>query len=150
MKKVGILYICTGKYTVFWPEFYLSAEHHFLKNSEVHYYVFTDASEIEYQRENERIHVIHQEAYGWPFSTLMRFSVFLSAKEQLRECDYVFFFNANAQFIAPIEEERFLPDQEEGKRLLVVQHPGYGNRYGYYPQCNPFGSKSEGGHYCRR
>ena len=37
MTKVAVLYIATGKYTVFWPEFYESAEKYLLKDCEVHY-----------------------------------------------------------------------------------------------------------------
>ena len=34
MTKIGMLYICTGKYTVFWPEFYRSFEEKFLPGCE--------------------------------------------------------------------------------------------------------------------
>lgn len=43
MTKVGMLYICTGKYTVFWPEFYRTFNEKFLPNCEKEYFVFTDA-----------------------------------------------------------------------------------------------------------
>ena len=46
MTKVAVLYIATGKYTVFWPEFYESAEKYLLKDCEVHYFVFTDADDL--------------------------------------------------------------------------------------------------------
>ena len=39
MTKVAALYIATGRYTVFWPEFYESAEKYLLKDCEVHYFV---------------------------------------------------------------------------------------------------------------
>lgn len=144
MSKVGILYICTGEYAVFWPEFYASMEQFFLKNSEVHYFVFTDAEIIEHQNENDRIHLIQQEACGWPYSTLLRFSIFLGAQEQLRTCDYVFFFNANAQVKKPILESDFLPREEKGERLLFVQHPGFYNKrkyeytYDRNPRCSAY------------
>lgn len=144
MKKVGILYICTGQYKVFWPEFYESAERYFLKNSEVHYFVFTDADSVEYQNENNRVHVIQQEAYDWPYSTLLRFSIFLSAQEQLRKCDYLFFFNANAQINVPVCEANFLPREEKGERLLGVLHPGFYNKekyeytYDRNPRCSAY------------
>jgi len=144
MNKVGVLYICTGEYIAFWPEFYLSAEKYFLNDSEIHYYIFTDAKKVEFQNENNRIHVIHQKAYSWPYSTLMRFSIFLSAEDMLKECDYVFFFNANAQFVVPVLEEQFLPRREEGERLLVVRHPGFYNKakfeftYDRNPKCSAY------------
>ena len=46
MTKVAALYIATGKYTVFWPEFYESAEQYLLRDCEVHYFVFTDAAAL--------------------------------------------------------------------------------------------------------
>lgn len=48
MTKVGMLYICTGKYTVFWPEFYRTFAEKFLPGCEKEYFVFTDAPAIEY------------------------------------------------------------------------------------------------------
>lgn len=144
MSKIGVLYICTGEYTVFWREFYISAEQYFLKNSEVHYFVFTDAEKIEFQDVNPRIHVIYQEGYGWPFSTLLRFSIFLNARKDLQKCDYVFFFNANAKFVTPVDEEQFLPRSERGEELLVVRHPGFYNKkkyeytYDRNPKCSAY------------
>lgn len=43
--RIGILYICTGKYDIFWKDFYLSAERYFFQNEPWirEYYVFTDA-----------------------------------------------------------------------------------------------------------
>lgn len=40
-KKVAILYIALGRYTVFWDEFYESAEKHLL-NADKHYFIWTD------------------------------------------------------------------------------------------------------------
>ena len=30
--RIGILYICTGKYDIFWKDFYLSAERYFMQD----------------------------------------------------------------------------------------------------------------------
>ena len=57
MTKIGMLYICTGKYTVFWPEFYRSFEEKFLPGCEKEYFVFTDAPAIEYE-DAPRVHRI--------------------------------------------------------------------------------------------
>ena len=45
-KSIGILYICTGPYVLFWKDFYESFEKNFLPSYEKRYYVFTDAEEI--------------------------------------------------------------------------------------------------------
>lgn len=120
--RVGILYICTGKYTAFWEDFYRSFEKNFLKKSDVEYFVFTDADRLYDEENNTRIHHIRQENLGWPGNTLFRFRMFVSIREQLRDFDYLFFLNANTMCVQEITEEEFLPGQQE---LLVVQHPGY-------------------------
>lgn len=124
MQKIGILYICTGVYKVLWPEFYLSAEKNLLPDMEKHYYVFTDAEEVEFEHENPRIHRTKQEAYQWPFGTLLRFSIFLQREENIKECDYLFFFNADAEFVKPITEDMILPRKELGEDIVVVRHAG--------------------------
>ena len=124
MTKVAALYIATGKYTVFWPEFYESAEQYLLRDCEVHYFVFTDAATLPGE-ENPRVHICPQEAYSWPFATLRRFEIFLKQEQALRGFDYIFFFNANAQFMQPVTREMLLPRAEKGERLLVVQHPSF-------------------------
>ncbi len=123
--KIAILYICTGKYVVFWTDFYKSAERFLLPGYEKHYYVFTDTFEIDDEK-NPRIHKIKQKVLEWPFSTLMRFNMFLDIENELNDYNYVYFFNANMLLVAPIGEE-ILPSVEEGG-LLVVQHPGFYNQ----------------------
>jgi hypothetical protein len=121
MNKVAILYICTGKYDVFWEKFFLSCEKYFLNNCEKHYYVFTDAEDIYLEEKCSRIHRIYQENLGWPGNTLKRFEIFYKIKDELEHYDYIFFMNANLLFVDEVNEE-FLPIKEE---LLVVKHPGY-------------------------
>lgn len=120
MTKIGMLYICTGKYTVFWPEFYRSFEEKFLPGCEKEYFVFTDAPAIEYE-DAPRVHRIYQEAYPWPYSTLKRFSIFLTQEDALRGMDYLFFFNANLTCKKTVTAEEFLPRPEKGENLLLVQ-----------------------------
>lgn len=131
MSKVAALYICTGKYIAFWPEFYTSAEQYLLPGCEVHYFVFTDAAELQGEKENPRIHRCPQEAYSWPFATLRRFEIFLSREEELKTFDYIFFFNANAQIMTSITPEMFLPRPERGEHLLFVQHPAFYTKPNY-------------------
>lgn len=120
--KIAILYICTGKYDVFWKEFYESMEKFFMLNSEKHYYVFTDAKCL-YGEEssNNRIHKIYQERIGWPYDTLLRFDLFSKIEDQIKQFDYIFFMNANMECVKNVTEEEFLPVNEE---LLVARHPG--------------------------
>lgn len=124
--KIGILYICTGKYSIFWKDFYISCEKNFIQGTIKEYFVFTDQDNIFFEKENKNIHKIHQENLGWPFNTLMRFNMFLGVKKQLKIFDYVFFFNANLLFIDKIYKEEFLP--MGGDKILAVLHPGFYNK----------------------
>lgn len=121
MPKIAILYICTGKYDVFWKDFFESSERYFCPGAEVHYFVWTDAKQLHAEAGNERIHRIPQESLGWPGNTLQRYHMFLEHEAELLGFDYVFFFNANMQFVAEVAAEEFLPRLP----VLVVQHPGY-------------------------
>ncbi len=120
--KIAILYICTGKYNIFWEGFYKSSEQYFLSEYSKEYFVFTDKEILPV---NERVHIIHQEKLGWPYDTLMRFKMFQSIKERLSSVDYIFFINANMRFLQPISED-ILPNNDEG--LLVVKHPAFFNK----------------------
>lgn len=124
MARIAILYICTGKYTVFWPNFFQSAETYLLPGFEKHYFVFTDAGSLE-GSETERVHLIRQEALEWPYPTLYRFRFFNRIREQLQQYDYCYFFNSNCRIVQPITATAFLPD---GNELVVTNHPYYWNK----------------------
>lgn len=124
MKKIGILYICTGKYDIFWKDFYLSCEKYFIKNYEKEYFVFTDAKKIYGEVEDKNIHKIYQEQLPWPLGTLLRFHIFNKHKNLYDNVDYLIFMNANLLFIDKIDDS-ILPIKE---KLFFVQHPGYSNK----------------------
>jgi len=141
--KIAILYICTGKYTIFWEPFHRSCELYLLPDAEKHYFVFTDGRIPSY---DERIHRIEQKNLGWPNNTLYRFRMFWGIREQLAHFDYIYFFNANCEFFAPIGIE-FLPSAEEG--IAVVRHPCFFNSipdemtYDRNPKSKAYISRSE-------
>lgn len=121
MNRVAILYICTGKYDVFWKEFFDSYEKNFLPNTIKEYFVFTDAEKIYKEDACDRIHKIYQQRLGWPDDTLMRYHMFDTISERLIVFDYIFFMNANCKCVAQISEEELLPVEKD---IVVVQHPG--------------------------
>jgi hypothetical protein len=120
---VAILYICTGKYSIFWKDFFLKAEKYFLPAAQKEYFVFTDAAHL-YADKKIRVHKIYQEKLGWPFDTLKRFEMFLKVEHELEKFEYLFFFNANMRFV-DVVDETILPTKEEG--LLAVIHPSLYN-----------------------
>ncbi|HAQ02955.1 TPA: glycosyl transferase family 6 [Candidatus Nomurabacteria bacterium] len=149
--KIGILYICTGKYSIFWKDFYLSMEEKFISDVEKHYFVFTDNPTIDFENENRRIHRIYQRDLGWPDNTLMRFNTFLQIEEELLNMDYLFFFNANLIIKEKITSEEFLPTGNEN--LVATLHPGFYNKnrkkftYENNRKSTAFINKNEGEHY---
>lgn len=121
--KIAILYICTGKYNIFWKDFYLSCEKYFITNAEKQYFVFTDSDKIYFEDSNKNIHKIYQKNLGWPDNTLRRFEMFLKIKESAADCDFTFFFNGNSVFIEKINGLDFLPG--DNQKYVACAHPGF-------------------------
>ncbi len=149
MTKVGILYICTGAYDVFFEGFYHTAEKFLLPNSEKHYFVFTESEKIV---SNDNIHKIYQERLGWPKDTLMRFHLFLNIEQQLKDFDYLFFFNANYTFIKSINESEFLPKENDNFLLGQIHPVAYHKKRNEFPYEDNQNSKAyippqNGNHY---
>ena len=116
MKKIAILYICTGRYAQFFNGFYESAEQYLLQGVEKHYFVFTDQEQL---TKAANVELLIRPCKGFPEDSLFRFDRFLEIKEQLKDYDYTFFFNANMRFVAPVGEELLEAP------LTAVLHPGY-------------------------
>ena len=118
-KDIAVLYIMTNRYTVFWKDFYNSAEKNFLPYHNKHYFVFTDDEKIPLPKNATRLKAKYKD---FPDVTLKRYEMFLEIEDQLKKYDYVYFFNANALFLQPINEEIF-PSEKQG--LMVVHHPAF-------------------------
>lgn len=119
--KINILTICTGKYIMYFEQFYKSCQDKFLPNHMKKYYVFTDGELPDY----ENVVRIEQSKLGWPYDTMMRFKMFNSI-EKLLDGDYIYFFNINMSFLEKIGEE-VIPG-EENDYLMGVNHPGFYNQ----------------------
>lgn len=124
MIKVGILYICTGKYSAFWERFYRNSQKNFFTENDVekHYFVFTDDNKI---KSTELIHVYEKKSEGFPLDSLKRFELFLSIENDIKNMDFIFFLNANMDFVQKVGKEILPNDEHSG--LLGVLHPGYYN-----------------------
>ncbi len=147
---IGILYICTGKYDIFWKKFFLSAEKYLFPGSEKKYFVFTDATQL-YAEGNHKVQKVYQKNLGWPNNTLFRFKIFLGVEEELQKCDYLFFFNANIIFVDKIGNDILPGEANDG--LLAVKHPGFWDKqikdyvYDRNPLSTAYISNDKGSHY---
>lgn len=120
MKKIAILYIGTGRYTIFWKEFFDSCERFFIPDTQKHYFFFTDSDEL---KSTDNVTIVKQDNLGWPLIACLRYKILNKLKEELKGFDYAFFFNGNMEFIRPITEEEFLPTQEDGY-IVAPLHSG--------------------------
>ena len=122
MKKIGILYICTGPYAKLFKEFYKTFYQHFLKGqAEFKFYVWTDSDEI---IGSDDVIIYPHKYAGYPWDTLLRYEMFLEAKNDFADRDYLFFFNANALFLEDVGEE-ILPSTED--ELVAMNWHIYNN-----------------------
>ena len=111
-QTIGMLYICTGKYTVFWPEFYETFSRNFYPAAK-EYFVFTDAPSIAHE-DDPAVHRIDQPAYDWPLSTMKRFAIFLTQKKGVGTAGLSLLFNANLTCREVITPEEFCPVRSRG------------------------------------
>ncbi len=121
MKKVAVLYIALGRYVSFWKGFYESCEK-YLGSCEKEYFIWTDNNVFDYS-DAKNVHVIHAQKKGWPYDTLLRFEMFLQREKELKEFDYIYFFNANMEFVNPVDLAEITP-REWHDGLVAGSHPG--------------------------
>lgn len=128
-KTIGILYLCTGSYKLFWEDYYNSFEKKFLLDYKKHYYVFSESFDqgLEKYKNMDNVSLIHIDAMPWPLITLLRFRYFLSIENDLKKHDYLMFTNANIICDSIITAEEFLPNESDGQEMSFCSHPGYCN-----------------------
>ena len=141
MPKVAILYIALGRYITFWKKFYESCEK-YLSPCEKHYFVWTDNSNFDYSK-NKNVTVIPAQKRGWPYDTLLRFEMFLQQESALKKFDYIFFFNANMEFVNAVDLAEITP-REWHDGLVAGLHPGHcGDTYADQPDRFPYERRPE-------
>lgn len=136
MKKVAILYIGTGRYTIFWDEFYRSCEKNLLPNCEKHYFFFTDSKDFQ---DTDNITIVPQENLGWPLITALRYKILNKVKEELKDYQWAFFFNGNMEVIRMVTEAELFPTEEEGY-IVAPLHSGnkrFKSNYEFEYERNP-------------
>ena len=128
--KLAVLYICTGRYKKFFAGFYDSARKYLLVEAEKTFFVWTDDDSLGEGKPDVRI--LHKECAGFPSDSLFRYEMFLEIEDELRDYDYIYFFNANAEFRQMTDSEIF-PD-ESGLAVGVW----YGRRERQHPMFYPY------------
>lgn len=141
--SVAILYIATGRYTVFWEYFYQSAEKFLLPDCDKHYILFTDNTELLSQQDHySNVTMIEQEALEWPYITLMRYDIFLKSSNLFTGFDYTFFFNGNTEFLAYIYKDDLLPLKRQENLTFYLQPHIFHKRRDKFPYERNIDSKA--------
>ncbi|MDR0547542.1 MAG: alpha-1,2-fucosyltransferase [Dysgonamonadaceae bacterium] len=109
---IGITYMATGKYAVFWENFYNSCEKYLCPNVEKQYFVFTDNEKL-LSCKLFNAEFIPYSDKGWLINVSSKCKCILSIREKLIKLDYVFYFNANLEFLKPVYPHEILPSEAE-------------------------------------
>lgn len=116
--KVAIIFIGTGQYLNFLPNYWSKIEENFLPETEKHFFVFTDG-DIDKDETPDNVTVCPIPHRDWPFITLLRFNNIQSIKEDLSDYDQLVFLDADTLVVDTITEEEFLSDKD----FFGVHHP---------------------------
>ena len=117
--KTSIVFIGTGKYINFLPNYYSSMKNYFLKNSEKTFHIFTD--QVNYANWPNDIKLYKVDHMQWPFITLLRFNFINSFIDEIAQSENCVFADADLLWQKEVSEKDLFND----KKYFGVQHPGF-------------------------
>lgn len=121
--NIGLCIVATGRYIQFVKPLLDSAEQYFCPMHKRTYFIFTDSEEAGLQSlrnssYKDNIVITYQKRLGWPYDTLMRFSIYNQHKNLFAQTDYMFATDADMLFVGT-----------EGNEILhnrvATNHPGF-------------------------
>jgi len=115
--KVAVIFIGTEKYLNFLPSWYESCEKFLLPGVEKKYAIFTDG-EIPEAPDNAIIY--KQEHLEWPYITLYRFKMIRRCFDDIKDCDWLLFLDADMRVVDTVNPEELFDDT---KKYIGVHHP---------------------------
>ena len=116
--KCAVIFIGTEKYLNFLPTWYESCEQYLMPEVEKKYLVFTDGN-VEMDDVDNAV-VYKQDHLDWPLITLLRFGMIKRAFDEIKDCDYLLFLDADMRVVAEVKEEDII---DETKKYIGVHHP---------------------------
>ena len=115
--KVAVVFIGTDKYLNFLPTWYERCEEFFLPDVEKKYLIFTDG-DVPESPDNSIVY--HQEHLDWPYITLYRFKILEKVQEDITDCDWLVFLDADMAVVDSVDPEDLF---DEDKPYIGVHHP---------------------------
>ena len=118
-KNIALCVVATDKYKMFLEQLLKSASKHFLRNHNVHFFIFSDAPGYEswLDLDEYTIHWRQIEHLPFPLPTLFRYKYILREERRLREFDYTFWCDADMAFISDVGDELL------GDGITAIDHP---------------------------
>jgi hypothetical protein len=119
-QKIAIVTVATGKYyDEFIPNLKKSVDKFLYKNNrEINFYCFTD-----HIPEDPTIIYLESNYFGWPFDTLLRYSLFKKNFNDLMRNDFILYLDADMEIVSTLDHDFF------NEKLVAVQHPGFIKKY---------------------
>lgn len=115
--KLAVIFVGTGKYLNFLPSWYENCEKNLLPEVEKKYIIFTDG-EVDDAPDNTVIKM--QEHLDWPYITLYRFKMIQKCFDDIQDCDWMIFLDADTRVVDTVKFEELI---DETKNYIGVQHP---------------------------
>lgn len=115
-QRVAIVTVATGKYyDEFIPALKKSVDK-FLhqSNREIVFYCLTD-----HVAEDPSINYLQSNYFGWPFDTLLRYSLFKKYLNVLMQNDFILYVDADMEIVSSFDLDFF------NEKLVAVEHPGF-------------------------
>lgn len=121
MKKIGIVILATNAYFVLGVRFVKRFNHYYKGERKVKVYFFSDQDPKDYVSEDIDVSYHYDKHDNWQDGTNSKFKNIVSTKDIIeKDCDYVYYFDADTNVHRDFTEEWFLGD------LVGGEH--YGNR----------------------
>ena len=124
VKKLCITYICTGKYNLFFYDFYRTFNENFCPGHNLTFAVITDKPEICNNIKNVKVYDIqrHYKSKDVNFIKFRKWKDILICEDLLLEQDYCFFINSNLTCTNKVT----LDELFKGKSQYAVYHSLFG------------------------
>jgi hypothetical protein len=125
--RVGFVTYATGPYNSFIPGLWKSLRERAFIEHDVHLFLFSDlAGNASFLPGDPNVHKRQQSRLGWPFDSLARHFLFLSAKDWFQGMDYLISVDADSVL------EGTLNDSVLGERIAAIQAWLYGHSKSYW------------------
>ena len=127
--SVALMTVAIGRYMEFVPDLWASTQQYFLPDCHVELFVFTD-DVTHALGQDPAIHLVGQFRLGWPYDSLMRFEMYQSQADVLKErFQYVYAVDSDAVFAAVMGREKKWPIQ---RRTVGIHGKSFLYYYYYY------------------